>query len=420
MAATPGPARGPKHILLGVTGGIAAYKAALIARVLMKSGHTVRVIPTPAATTFVGAATFAALTGQPATTGVFDDPEGVDHVRLGKDADLLLIAPATANTIAKLAAGTADNLLTSTALVATCPIVVAPAMHWQMWGNPAVQDNVKLLASRGYTIIDPATGPLTSGDTGVGRLPEPEEIVRRALDVLDSSDRGRQDNPGSAESDLAGRRIVITAGGTREPLDPVRFIGNRSTGRQGIALAERAAARGARVDLVVANVESALLPTCPNITVTTAETTTQLRDAVGRLVGGADAVIMAAAVADYRPVHTGTTKRKKDGSSPVIELVENPDILAGLAADRSHGALVVGFAAETGDESGTVLEYGMAKAKRKGADLLLINEVGEDTGFGDVANSVTIVSRDLEIVASGSGSKSRIADLLLDAVAERL
>ncbi|MDO5723233.1 MAG: bifunctional phosphopantothenoylcysteine decarboxylase/phosphopantothenate--cysteine ligase CoaBC [Flaviflexus sp.] len=414
MSKNQGPATsaGPCTILLGVTGGIAAYKAPILARLLIKDGHDVRVIPTDSALEMVGAPTFAALTGHAVATSVFDDPEGVDHVRLGAEADLLIIAPATANTMAKLAAGIADNLLTATALVATCPVLVAPAMHTQMWNHPATRDNVETLRARGITVLEPASGRLTGADSGVGRLPEPEDIHRAALKVLDGPRPTNSEE--SAKDGLAGRRFLVSAGGTREPIDPVRYLGNRSSGRQGIEIARAAARLGAEVTLVACNVSEHLLPTEPGIEILTAQTALDLREIMVSRAPEADCVVQAAAVADYRPAEAASTKHKRSEGKLKLDLVENPDILAELAAMGLRG-LVVGFAAETGGEK-DVLTLGMEKARRKGADLLAINEVGEDRGFGDVDNEVVIVRADGSVVSRAAGPKSRIAEALLTAI----
>lgn len=398
-----GESAGPSRIVLGVTGGIAAYKSAIVARLLIKAGHGVQIVPTESALRMVGRSTFAALTAHPVHTSVFDDAEGVEHVRVGDEADLVVIAPATANTIAKLAHGIADNLLTATALVATCPIVVVPAMHTQMWENAATRANVQTLRDRGVYVLEPVVGRLTGADSGVGRMPEPEHIVQAALGLL-------------YDQDLAGDRYVISAGGTREPIDPVRFLGNRSTGRFGVALALAAAHRGADVDLVACNVDEALLPRHPRIRVHEAGSAAQLQERMLELSPGAQTLIMTAAVADFRPAQMTESKVKKDGSVPDFSLVENPDILKGLAEDRSHGAFVVGFAAETGDEEKSVLDYGRAKAKAKGADLLVVNRVGETSGFGDIDTAITILDQDGEIRAEGEGTKSQMAGLIIDAI----
>jgi phosphopantothenoylcysteine decarboxylase/phosphopantothenate--cysteine ligase len=377
----------------------------------------------------VGAPTFEALSGAPVTTDVFDGTVAVEHVSLGRNADLVIVAPATAHTLARAAAGLADDLLTATLLTATCPVLFAPAMHTEMWRHPATVQNVATLRSRGVTVLDPDSGRHTGADTGPGRLPEPERIVAAALALVDTASVGTAPDatarPGSCPprpQDLAGRRVVVSAGGTHEPIDPVRFIGNRSTGRQGVALARAAADRGARVHLLAANVAESLLPDDLAIEITRVGSALELSDAVGAASADADVVIMAAAVADYRPAEVGATKGKKDGSGErTIALVENPDILAGLAHDRPRPDLVVvGFAAETGDEHGTVLEHGRAKAIRKGADLLAVNEVGVAAGFGDVATRLTILDPTGETVDSRAGTKDQMADFLLDAVAARL
>ena len=393
------------RIVLGVAGGIAAYKAAVLLRLLTEAGHSVRVVPTRAALEFVGRATWEALSGQPATPEVFDDVTGVTHVALGNEADLVVVAPATADLLARAAAGLADDLLTTTLLVARCPVLVAPAMHTQMWEHPATVANVATLRARGVHIIQPAVGRLTGADSGAGRLPEPEEIAAAAFTLL---------APGTR--DLAGRHVVVSAGGTREPLDPVRFLGNRSSGRQGIALAAAAARRGAVVTLVAANVA---LPVGPGVEVVRVETAEQLRDAVRAAAKDADAVVMAAAVADFRPAATAAAKIKKQpgGVAPSLELVETPDILAELAARRLRsGQVVVGFAAETGDADGDVLAHGRAKALRKGADLLVVNAVGEGRGFGTADNDVVILDAAGDEVARAAGSKDEVAHAVWDAV----
>ena len=396
------------RIILGVAGGIAAYKAALVLRLLTEAGHDVRVIPTRASLEFVGRATWEALSGQPAPSDVFEDVAHVPHVELGKGADLVVVAPATADLLSRAATGRADDLLTATLLTARCPVLLAPAMHTEMWEHPATRANVTTLRSRGVHVLEPASGRLTGADTGRGRLPEPEDIVAAALALVGGA---------STPHDLAGQHVVISAGGTREPLDPVRFLGNRSSGRQGFALAETALARGARVTLVAANVT---LPPPAGADVIAAETTAELRDAVRAAAKDADVVVMAAAVADFRPATTAETKIKKrtDGSAPVLELVETTDILAELAADRLRpGQLVVGFAAETGDWDASVLEHGRAKARRKGADLLVVNAVGAGRGFGTADNAVTILDARGETVASAAGSKVAVAHAVWDAVA---
>jgi len=393
------------RIVLGVAGGIAAYKSVLLLRLLRESGHAVRVVPTRAALEFVGRATWEALSGEPVTTDVFEDVDQVAHVAVGKQAELVIVAPATADLLARAAAGQADDLLTATLLVARCPVLLAPAMHTEMWEHPATVANVATLRSRGVHVLDPAAGRLTGSDTGLGRLPDPEVIAAAALALVTTRPQ-----------DLAGRHVVVSAGGTREPLDPVRFLGNRSSGRQGIALARTARSRGARVTLVAANLT---VPVPPGIDVVPAETGAELRDAVRAAAKDADVVVMAAAVADYRPRTAAETKLKKraDGAPPVIELVETTDILAELAHDRLRGhQVVVGFAAETGDATATVLEHGRAKALRKGADLLVVNAVGHGRGFGTDANDVTILDGSGGTVATAAGSKDQVADAVWDAV----
>ena len=391
------------RVVLGVAGGIAAYKAVHLLRLLRESGHSVRVVPTRTALEFVGRPTWEALSGEPVSTEVLEDVEHVAHVQIGRSAELVVVAPATADLLSRAAAGRADDLLTATLLVATCPVLLAPAMHSQMWQHPATVANVATLRARGVHVLEPDDGRLTGQDRGPGRLPEPAVIAAAALALV-------------RPQDLAGRRVVVSAGGTREPLDPVRFLGNRSSGRQGVALAVTAARRGATVALVAANVE---LPVPAGIEVLAVSSALELRDRVRAAAKDADAVVMAAAVADFRPATTAAAKIKKvlGGPPPVIELVENPDILAELAADRSRpGQVVVGFAAETGDEHASVGEHGRAKALRKGADLLVVNAVGEREGFEVEHNTVTVLDRAGEVVGTAAGSKSEVADAVWDLV----
>lgn len=397
------------RVVLGVAGGIAAYKSALLLRLLREAGHEVRVVPTAAALQFVGAPTWEALSGQPVTTSVFEGTDTVEHVRIGREADLVLVAPATADLMARAAGGLANDLLTATLLTATCPVLMAPAMHTEMWLHAATVANVETLRSRGIHVMDPADGRLTGADSGPGRLPEPGVIFDEALRLLGQAASGSP----AGQGDLGGRSLVVSAGGTREPLDPVRFLGNRSSGRQGIAIAVEAAARGADVTLVAANVDAALLPS--GVEVVEVETTADLQVAM-RARADADVLIMAAAVADYRPATVAVAKVKKSGDGLSIDLVENPDILAGLAREARADQVVVGFAAETGDASRSVLEHGRAKARRKGAALLAVNAVGEGTGFGDVPNAVVILDTQGEVVAEAGGSKADVARGLLDAV----
>ncbi|WP_147917408.1 bifunctional phosphopantothenoylcysteine decarboxylase/phosphopantothenate synthase [Ruania zhangjianzhongii] len=430
------------RILLGVSGGIAAYKVAIALRLLREGGHRVRVIPTEAALEFVGRATWEALSGEPVTTSVFQGTAQVDHVRLGREADLVVVAPATADLLARAATGRADDLLTTTLLTVSCPVLVAPAMHTEMWAHPATQANVATLRQRGVSVLDPAVGRLTGADTGAGRMPEPEEIVTAALalvhgrtgdsvlgDGADEQGAGTDQHgngrpgvsaKGQSSADLRGVTVAVSAGGTREALDPVRFLGNRSSGRQGVALARAAADRGATVHLAAANVDSALLPA--GVQVHEVESTAELQDVMTRLAAEADVLVMAAAVADFRPSQSAAAKTKKraDGSVAPIELVQNPDILAGLVSRRQPRQVIVGFAAETGDESGSVLDHGRAKAKRKGADLLAVNAVGSGAGFGDVPNTVHLLNAAGEQVGHASGSKDEVAAAIWDAAAELL
>jgi phosphopantothenoylcysteine decarboxylase/phosphopantothenate--cysteine ligase len=426
------------RILLGVTGGIAAYKAVLLLRLLREQGHAVRVIPTRAALEFVGAPTFEALSGEPVSTEVFDDVPGVQHVALGKGADLVIVAPATADFMARAVAGLADDLLTTTLLAARCPVVFAPAMHTEMWDHAATRSNVATLRERGVHVIEPASGRLTGVDTGPGRLPEPEDIAREALSLVGPSPAGTPlvETPATAETpetqDLAGRRVVVSAGGTREPIDPVRFIGNRSSGRQGVALAQAAAARGADVTLVAANLAQDVTDQVDAArgaadrlacSVVRVESTAELRSAVRAAGAEADVVVMAAAVADFRPAATPDAKIKKvPGQGPApIELVENPDILAELAHERLRSdQVVVGFAAETGDASGSVLDHGRTKARRKGADLIAVNAVGSGRGFGTDGNEVTLLDGAGDVVGQASGTKRVVADAVWDAVVKLL
>lgn len=383
------------RIVLGVTGGIAAYKSVAVARGLIQAGHSVHVVPTPASLQMVGVATWQGITGAPAHTSVFDDPS--EHVHLGRDADLLVIAPATAHTLARLAHGLADDLLTNVALMATCPVLVAPAMHTQMWLHPATQANVAALRARGVAVVGPGDGPLAGGDTGPGRMSEPEAIVAAALGLLHPQD-------------LAGWRVVVTAGGTREPIDPVRFLGNRSSGRQGAALARAASQRGAQVTLIAANVDGAVLGGVPAQRVTSAA---ELAQAVTAAAPEADVVVMAAAVADYRVADAAAHKLKKQDHL-TLELTRNPDILAGLVAARRPGQRIVGFAAETGDAQASALEYAATKARAKGADLLVFNEVGVDKGFGDVPNAVTLLDAAGRVLGQAAGSKDQVAHAVWD------
>jgi len=401
------------RVLLGVTGGIAAYKVAIVLRRLVEDGHSVRVVPTPSSLHFVGRATWEALSGQPATSDAFSNVPAVEHIRLGQSADIVVVAPATANFLAQMAHGEARDLLGNVILATHAPVIVAPAMHTEMWSHPATQANVATLRERGVHVIDPAIGRLTGPDSGPGRLPEPEEIVAAVYAVVAGEEGLPADRDYASWGDLDGLTIVISAGGTRENLDPVRFLGNRSTGHQGFAIAQAALDRGATVTLVAANT---LLPSGEGIARIDVETTDELSKAVGAAAAHADVVIMAAAVADFRPADASPTKIKKRGGNMTIELVENEDILAGLVSSRPTGQTIVGFAAETGDDAGSVAEHGAAKAKRKGADLLAVNAVGAGLGFGDVPNAVTLLDVKGSVVAEAAGSKLDVAHAILDAV----
>lgn len=415
------PAAGPRpapRIVLGVSGGVAAYKACEVLRRLTEVGDDVRVVPTESALRFVGAATWAALSGQPVSTSVFDDVHKVPHVALGQRADLVLVIPATADLLARAATGRADDLLTSILLTARCPVVYAPAMHTEMWEHPATVANVATLRSRGAVVIDPAHGRLTGPDAGPGRLPEPDAIVAAALDVLQMSATTR---PSVTRLDLVGRHVVVSAGGTREPIDPVRFIGNRSSGRQGYALARAAVSRGARVTVVAANVS---LDDVAGVETVRVGSTAELREAVVKAAGDADAVVMAAAVADFRPRRYHDAKIKKvlgSDDAPVVELERTVDILAELSRSRPRaGQLVVGFAAETGDAQGDVLDHGRAKLAAKGCDLLVVNEVGAGRGFESDDNEAVILGSDGLAREVPRGPKSALAHVVWDLVAERL
>ncbi|WP_409339789.1 bifunctional phosphopantothenoylcysteine decarboxylase/phosphopantothenate--cysteine ligase CoaBC [Kocuria carniphila] len=402
----------PLRVVLGVGGGIAAYKAALLTRLFTEAGHHVVPMPTAAALEFVGAPTWEALTGESVSTSVFDRVDTVNHVSQGQQADLVVIAPATADLMAKIAHGLADDLLTTTVLASRAPVVLAPAMHTEMWLNPATQRNVALLREHGHTVIDPDSGRLTGKDSGPGRLPEPQRIYDAALAVLAHGTEAASSGP------LAGRRVLITAGGTREALDPVRFLGNRSSGKQGIALAQAARDAGATVHLIAGHVETEL-PS--GVEISNVSSALELHDATRAAAENADVVIMAAAVADYRPVSVGEHKMKKseDGTDPVIELTRNPDILRALVDDRKNTGreqLIVGFAAETGDGEHSVLDFGRAKLQRKGCDLLVVNEVGTSKVFGQDTTEVTVLSAHGTEDAHAAGSKAEVAQFIVDRV----
>ncbi|TDB97688.1 bifunctional phosphopantothenoylcysteine decarboxylase/phosphopantothenate--cysteine ligase CoaBC [Actinomadura sp. 7K534] len=394
------------RVVLGVSAGIAAYKVCELLRRLTESGHDVTVVPTEDALRFVGEPTWAALSGKPVSTGVWDGVADVPHVRLGQQADLVFVAPATADLLARAAGGLADDLLTNTLLTARCPVVFAPAMHTEMWEHPATQANVATLRSRGAVVVEPASGRLTGKDTGPGRLPEPAELFEVARHVLARGADGR---------DLAGRHVVVSAGGTREALDPVRFLGNRSSGLQGYALARTAVARGARVTLVSANVA---LPDPAGAEIVPVGSAEDMREAVLKAAGAADAVVMAAAVADFRPAGYQDSKIKKtEGSEPEpIRLAKNPDVLAELGERRRPGQVIVGFAAETDD----VLENGRAKLARKRCDLLVVNQVGEGLTFGRPDNAAVILGADGSQTEVPRGAKEALAEVVWDQVAARL
>jgi len=399
------------RLVLGVAGGIAAYKSAFLLRLLTEAGHDVRVVPTASALSFVGAATFEALSHHPVTSGVFNAVDQVAHVRIGQEADLIVVAPATADLLARTVHGRADDLLAATLLVARCPILLAPAMHTEMWQHPATVANVATLRERGLVVLPPADGRLTGADTGPGRLPEPAEIADLVELVLRA---GAQ----SLRPDLAGRRVLISAGGTREPLDPVRFLGNRSSGKQGLALARVAAARGADVTLVAANMDLPSPSGARMIAVSTAE---QMRVEMQREAKQADVVVMAAAVADFRPTVVSDGKIKKGASDPEpVALTRNPDILRELVADRHPGQVLVGFAAETGDANGTVLKHGTAKLAAKGVDLLVVNEVGAEITFDRPDNEATILSAVGQQSAVPRGPKAVLAARVWDLISARL
>ncbi len=409
------------RVVVGITGGIAAYKAVGVVRTFVLAGHEVHVVPTTAALRFVGRPTLEAISRNPVESDLYDGVAEVRHVALGQRADLIVIAPATANSLAKLAAGLADDLLGTTVLASSAPLVVAPAMHTEMWANAATQANVRVLEQRGTVVVGPVSGQLTGQDSGAGRMAEPADIVAAALDaaVAANPDLDRAVPPPPPDDSLAGKRVVVSAGGTREPLDPVRFLGNSSTGRQGVALAEAARDRGADVVLIAANLEVAVPTGVQVVAVTSAE---GLLDAARREAGTADLIVMAAAVADYRPAVTAPLKLKKAdlGERMTVELVRNPDVLATLAAERPRaGQVVVGFAAETEPDREALLRLGRQKVAAKGADFLVVNEVGFDRGFGAGDTAVIVLDAAGRIVAEAGGDKPSVAAAILDAIAPR-
>ncbi|AWF98197.1 phosphopantothenoylcysteine decarboxylase [Clavibacter michiganensis subsp. insidiosus] len=397
-------------VVVGITGGIAAYKAVGVVRGLVLLGHDVHVVPTEAALRFVGKPTLEAVSRNPVTSDLYDGVSEVRHVALGQKADLIVVAPATAHTLATMALGLSDDLLGTTILASRAPLVVAPAMHTEMWQHPATQANAALLRSRGATLVGPTSGRLTGTDSGPGRMAEVEDVIAAALAAVRSGGR-----------DLEGRRVVVSAGGTREPLDPVRFLGNRSSGRQGVALAVAARDRGADVVLVAAHLE---VPAPAGVRVVPVSTALELSDAMVREADGADVVIMAAAVADYRPVRVSEGKIKKDeaGDALSVELVRNPDVLQRLAADaavpRADGTrrVVVGFAAETEEDPAELVRIGREKLARKGCDLLVLNRVGWSEGFATEGNTITVLARSGDTLVEASGSKEQVAHRILDVV----
>ena len=402
-----------KRIVVGVAGGIAAYKACTLVRQLTEAGHSVRVLPTESALRFVGAATFEALSGHPVHTGVFTDVHEVPHVRIGQDADLVVVAPATADLLARAVAGRADDLLTATLLTARCPVLFAPAMHTEMWFHPATVDNVATLRRRGAVVLEPASGRLTGADSGAGRLPEAEEITTLAQLLLDRGD--------ALPYDLSGVRALVTAGGTREPLDPVRFIGNRSSGKQGYAVARVLAQRGADVTLVAGNTAGLVDPA--GVEVVHIGSAAQLRDTVSKRAADYQVLVMAAAVADFRPAQVATSKIKKGGASEPdsIDLLRNDDILAGAVRARAEGQLpnmraIVGFAAETGDANGDVLFHARTKLQRKGCDLLVVNAVGDNRAFEVDHNDGWLLGADGTETTLEHGSKTLMATRIVDAI----
>lgn len=416
------------NIVVGVTGGIAAYKTVHLVRLLITAGHEVTVIPTADALRFVGQPTWEAISRNAVTTSVHDDVAQVRHVALGQAADLVIVAPATANTLAKMAAGLADDLLGTTLLATIAPVAVAPAMHTEMWRHPATQANIATLRARGVAILGPGDGALTGGDSGPGRMWEPEQIRDAALALLDGASASivAADDPDADDStggDLDGLRVAVSAGGTREPLDPVRFLGNRSSGRQGVALALAAADRGAEVTLVAANIDDGVLADAtrhPLIRVDEVGTAAELSAAMRLAADDATVIVMAAAVADYRPAEIADGKLSKEsGLLESIELVQNEDIVAGLAARRRPGQVIVAFAAET-ERGEEMLERARRKRDRKGVDLLVVNEVGWDRGFDTAENTVQVIGEGGAARATASGSKRAVADEIWDVIADDL
>ncbi|MBF4582702.1 bifunctional phosphopantothenoylcysteine decarboxylase/phosphopantothenate synthase [Curtobacterium sp. VKM Ac-2865] len=424
-----------RTIVVGITGGIAAYKAVQVVREFVRAGHDVHVVPTEGALRFVGLPTLEALSRNPVTTSVFEDVAEVRHVSLGRRADLVVVAPATADSLAKMAAGLAGDLLGTTLLATEAPVVVAPAMHPQMWEHPATRANLATLRARGVHVVGPVVGALTGDDAGIGRMSEPEDIAAAALAVLDQTTDARRtagrgpslqaDATGTGargeQGDLAGVHVVVSAGGTREPFDPVRFVGNRSSGRQGVAIAADAASRGASVTLVSANVDAGLTAGL-DARIVPVGSALELAEAVHAAAAEADVVVMTAAVADYRPAEVLQEKLKKDaqGERMTLELVRNPDVLADLVANRRAGQVIVGFAAETEPDRDARIELGRAKIARKPADLLVVNHVGWSAGFEREENRVEVLVPGGAVVREAAGTKAEVATVLLDLVATAL
>ena len=406
------------RVLVGVGGGIAAYKTAHLVRGLVGEGAEVRVVPTPASLEFVGSSTWEALSHHPVLTSVFEDVDEVAHVRHGQQADLTVIAPATADLLARMRMGRADDMLTASLLVTRGPVVVAPAMHTEMWEHPSTRENVAVLRERVVTVLEPAVGRLTGPDSGPGRLPEREAI----LDAARAAIAAPRDERGGALRDLVGRELLITAGGTREELDPVRFLANHSSGRQGWALAHAALVRGARVRLAAANVALETPPGADRLDVGSAA---ELAELVAAQLGQVDALVMAAAVADFTSVGRADQKIKKDESAPdsvpTLALARTQDILRHSVVSRGGAArpAIVGFAAETGGDGAAALDLARQKARRKGADLLVFNDVSAGV-FGTADNEVRILDRDGEEVAHAAGSKTLVAHAVLDELLGRL
>ena len=396
------------NIVVGIAGGIAAYKAVGVVRALVLAGHDVHVVATENALRFVGRPTLEAMSRNAVHSELYEGVAEVRHVAIGQAAELIIVAPATANTIAKLAIGLADDLLGNTILASTAPIVIAPAMHTEMWQHPATQANIETLLERGVIVVGPASGQLTGTDSGPGRMEDAETIVAAAMERMRVS------------RDLAGLRVLVTAGGTREPLDPVRFIGNRSSGKQGLAIAEAATRRGATVTLIAAHLEnSSAADVAPSIELVVANTALEVEAAVNAKLRESNVVIMAAAIGDFRPLSISESKIKKDALGQTLELslVRNPDILAGISASARPDQVIIGFAAETEADDAALVELGRDKLARKGCDYLILNRVGWVEGFGTDTNSIVVLDRAGAIVGEASGSKLAVADHILDLIA---